>query len=172
MRPGVDLRLPALDPQDLRHHVAGAERTAVPFQDLLLPVERGQFSHLIRGPRVDAVEDRFAKRAAMFVHRNAICAERADPDGLDVLRVHAALAQQFPTDRTEITPPVALGVMLVVTGLGIFHAVLRAVQGENLALLVDESALAGIGAGIDADKISFSHRAALTAFHGSDKPLP
>lgn len=108
----------------------------------------------------------------MFVHRNAICAERADPDGLDVLRVHAALAQQFPTDRTEITPPVALGVMLVVTGLGIFHAVLRAVQREDLAVLVDQSALAGIGAGIDTDKIRFSHRAVLTAFHGSDKPLP
>ena len=108
------------------------------------------------------VENGFAQRLAVFVYGQAVSAQRAGTDGFDVLGVDAGFFNQRLADDAEIAPPILLGIVLIMSGLGVGHLVLRGMDSQYFAGGIHHNTLTGIRSGINSYKICFFHMDLLT----------
>ncbi len=140
------------DPQNFGGDVGGADGVAKqPFR--LIAEMFVQPGDLFMAAGIYSVKDSVAQGGAVLVHRDAVAAQRGEPDASDQCRVDAAVGQDLPGQAAEAAPPVLLSIVLEPARLGVHQGMGLAGEGDESALFVNQRSFALIGAYVDAQKI-------------------
>ena len=156
VRGGEDLRLVALHPEDLRTDRLRGERHAAQVEHRLFAESLVEPGDLVRGPRVDAVEDPMPQRPPRGIDREHAGADGADRHPADVLAA-VSVAQELPRQPDELAPPDGIGVVLRPTGPRQAEPMLDRRLGQHLTVGRAEHALRAVGADIDAEQQVAGH---------------
>ena len=156
VRPGIDLRPVAFEPQDLGARGLRRQRVAALREDRVLTDQRVEIGDLLRGAGIDTIEHGIHQRCAIAIHRQHAGANGAAADGGNGFGIDARLRQHGFRHMDDIAPPVFLSAVFGPAGLRHQHLVGPRALRDDAALRVGDHPLGFIGADIKPKKIFHS----------------